>query len=247
MVEPIQKDSTRQSEFFRGMRNTIPLLVGALPFGMIYGALGISAGLSPAAVIGMSLIVFAGSAQFIAVGLFAAHTPIIIIILTTFIVNLRHLLYSLNLLPEMKPLAFRWKIPLAFWLTDETFTVSVLRYQEIDSSPNKHWFQLGSSLAMYLNWQLWTIAGVLLGAQIPNAEAWGLDVAMPVTFIGMLIPFVRSIPVLVSVVVAGILSILTHDFPLNTGLILSVVVGIAAGMAVDYRKSLQVKGEDNDR
>lgn len=247
MVESIEQTATRQTEFLRGMRNTIPLLVGAFPFGMIYGALGVGAGLSSAAVMGMSLIVFAGSAQFIAVGLYAANTPVIIIILTTFIVNLRHLLYSLNLLPEMKPLSFRWKIPLAFWLTDETFTVSVIRYQEADASPNKHWFQLGSSLAMYINWQIWTFVGVLLGSQIPNAEAWGLDVAMPVTFIGMLIPFVRSVPVLVSVVVAGLLSVLTYDFPLNTGLILSVLVGIAAGMATEYKKGLNREGEHNDR
>lgn len=238
----ITSSPTKEEEFLKGMRNTIPLLVGAFPFGMIYGALAVNAGLSNLATMGMSMVVFAGSAQFIAVGLYAANTPIVIIILTTFIVNLRHILYSLNLLPELKSLPFRWKIPLAFWLTDETFTVSAIRYQEEDQTTHKHWFQLGSSLAMYLNWQLWSFVGMMLGNQIPNAGEWGLDVAMPVTFIGMLIPFVKSIPVLVSVIVAGGLSLVTSSFPLNSGLIFSVIIGIAAGLAVEYRKT-QIKGE----
>lgn len=233
---------SRKQEFIKGMRNTIPLLVGAFPFGMIYGALAVNAGMSNLAVMGMSLIVFAGSSQFIAVGLYAANMPIIIIILTTFIVNLRHILYSLNLLPKLKHLPYRWKVLLAFWLTDETFTITAIRFQERDQSPYKHWFQLGSSLAMYSNWQLWTFVGMMLGNQIPNAGEWGLDVAMPVTFIGMLIPFIQGKPILVSVVVAGSLSLLTASFPLNLGLISSVIVGIIAGLAVEKRTN-QNSGE----
>jgi predicted branched-subunit amino acid permease len=92
---------------------------------------------------------------------------------------------------------------------------------------------------MYSNWQLWTFVGMMLGNQIPNAGEWGLDVAMPVTFIGMLIPFIKGTPVLVSVIVAGVLSIVTTDFPLNLGLIFSVIVGIIAGISVEYRPGIK--------
>ena len=145
---------TRKQEFFSGARNTFPLLIGAFPFGLIYGTLAVTSGLSTGAAIAMSAMVFAGSAQFVAVGLVAADAPVPIIILTTFIVNLRHMLYSATLLPYLKNLPQRWRVPLAFWLTDETFAVTVHRFQTNDSSPYRHWFQLGSSIAMYLNWQL---------------------------------------------------------------------------------------------
>jgi 4-azaleucine resistance transporter AzlC len=185
----------RQQEFLSGMRDTLPLLLGALPFGLIYGAVAATSGLSMAAAIAMSAFVFAGSSQFIAVGLVAAQTPVAIIVLTTLIVNLRHLLYSATLLPYLKDLPQKWRIPLAFWLTDETFAVSVHRFQRNDASACKHWYQLGSSIAMYLNWQLWCFLGLVLGNRIPDAQSWGLDVAMPVTFIGMIIPFVKTLPV----------------------------------------------------
>jgi predicted branched-subunit amino acid permease len=91
----------------------------------------------------MSALVFAGSAQFIAVGLVSAQAPVVIIILTTFIVNLRHMLYSATLLPYLKKSPQRWRIPLAFWLTDETFAVTVHRFQANDGSAYKHWYQSG--------------------------------------------------------------------------------------------------------
>ena len=106
------------SELLAGARDTFPLIVGAIPFGLIFGTLAISSGLSFAATMAMSAIVFAGSAQFIAVGLVMAGTGWPIIVLTTFVVNLRHALYSATLAPYIKKLPQRWQIPMAFWLTD---------------------------------------------------------------------------------------------------------------------------------
>ena len=203
----------RRKEFFAGVRDTFPLMLGAFPFGMIYGALAVTAGLSTGATMAMSAFVFAGSAQFIAVGMVAAHAPVAIIILTTFIVNLRHMLYSATLLPYLKHLPQRWRIPLAFWLTDETFAVTIHRYRRKDSPAGAHWYQLGSSTAMYLNWQFWSLFGVLLGDRIPDASNWGLDVAMPITFIGMIIPFVKSWPMGVCVLTAGAASLITLPLP----------------------------------
>lgn len=235
---------TRRQEFITGARNTIPLMLGAFPFGLIYGALAVPAGLSVPAAMAMSAFVFAGSAQFIAVGLIAAGAPVAIVILTTFIVNLRHLLYSASLLPYLKNLPQHWRIPLAFWLTDETYAVTIHHYQENKTSKFRHWFQLGSSIAMYLNWQLWTFVGVMLGERIPDASSWGLDVAMPVTFIGMIIPFVKTSPMLVSVVIAGAASLLTFNMPYKLGIFLSAFIGILAGLTAEMvkrRKRLEVK------
>ncbi|HRL77358.1 MAG TPA: AzlC family ABC transporter permease [Candidatus Accumulibacter phosphatis] len=222
--------SLRRQEFVAGMRDTLPLLLGALPFGLIYGAIAATSGLSFAATLAMSAFVFAGSSQFIAVGLVAAQTPVAIIVLTTLIVNLRHMLYSATLLPYLRHLPQRWRIALAFWLTDETFAVTVHRFQRDDASDCKHWYQLGSSVAMYLNWQLWCFVGLLLGNRIPDAQSWGLDVAMPVTFIGMIIPFVRTLPVAISVLTAGAASLLTLDMPYKLGILVAAFAGIASGL-----------------
>jgi 4-azaleucine resistance transporter AzlC len=225
--------SSRRKEFFAGVRDTLPLLLGAFPFGMIYGAVAATSGLSPAAVVAMSALVFAGASQFIAVGLAAAGTPVAIIVLTTLIVNLRHMLYSATLLPYLKNLPRKWRLPLAFWLTDETFAVTVHRFQRGDAPADRHWYQLGSSIAMYLNWQLWCFIGLMLGKRVPDASGWGLDVAMPVTFIGMIIPFVRTVPMAVCVLTAGAAALLTLSLPYKLGIVVSAFAGIAAGLAAE--------------
>ncbi len=223
----------RRQEFMAGARDTFPLLLGAFPFGMIYGAVAATSGLTPLAVMAMSALVFAGASQFIAVGLFAAQTPVAIIVLTTFVVNLRHMLYSATLLPHLSHLPQRWHIPLAFWLTDETFAVTVHRYGRPDPAGTRHWYQLGSSLAMYLNWQLWCLVGLLMGSRIPDAAGWGLDVAMPITFIGMIIPFVKSAPMVVCVLTAGAAALATVGFPYKLGILIAAFAGIGAGMTAE--------------
>ena len=227
------KDTGKTAEFIRGARDTIPLLLGALPFGLIYGTMAITAGMSRLAAAAMSAVVFAGSAQFIAVGLVAAGTPAAIIVATTFVVNLRHMLYSATLLPKLKTLSISWRAVLAFFLTDETFAVSVHRWNARDNSPDKQWYQLGSSLAMYLNWQFWCFSGTIIGTSIPNAAEWGLDVAMPVTFIGMTIPFVRTVPMAACVAAAGLTALLFNTLPYKAGLMLAAAAGISTGLAAE--------------
>lgn len=232
-TEPESANSTPRTEFWAGMRATIPLIVGALPFGIIFGALAVNSGLSLAGAAGFSAIVFAGSAQFIAVGLVASGVGVGFIILTTLIVNLRHALYAATLAPHMKQLPQRWLLPLAFWLTDETFVVVISRYAQEDASPYKHWYFLGSALLMYVNWQLCTWIGMVIGQSIPDPGAWGLDFAMIVAFIGMLVPFVKNRAILIAVLVAGLVALLCNGLPNQLGLMVASLAGVAVGMALD--------------
>ncbi len=226
---------TRRSEFLAGMRATIPLVVGAVPFGIIFGALAVSNGISPLGALGMSLFVFAGSAQFIGAGLVGAGAGAAIIILTTFIVNLRHALYSATLAPHMKHLSQRWLLPLGFWLTDETFVVVIQRYNMPDDSPYKHWYHFGSSIFMYTNWVACTVIGIVAGQSIPNIGESGLDFALYVTFIGMLIPLITSRPLLLAAVTAGASAAVFHNLPNQIGLILAALVGVVAGVIAESR------------
>lgn len=208
----------------------IPLIVGAIPFGIIFGTLATTNGLSVGATLAMSAFVFAGSSQFIAAGMIATQTGWLLIVLTTFVVNLRHLLYSVSLLPYVKALPQPWKVLLAFLLTDESFAIAIRRYEAKETSSFKHWYFLGAALAMYLNWQLCTLLGITLGQMIPNAAEWGLDFAMSVTFIGMVVPYVKNKPMVIAVAIAGFTAVLTASFPNKIGLMLAAIAGISAGV-----------------
>lgn len=222
-------------EFLAGARQTIPLIVGAIPFGIIFGTLAQTSGLSFVGALAMSVCVFAGSSQFIALGLLATGSPFGMIVLTTWVVNLRHLLYSVALVPYLKSLSQAWKLPLGFWLTDETFMVAVQRYRQSDRSLYKHWFHLGSALAMYLNWQLCTLLGLTLGQRIPDAAAWGLDFAMVATFIGMTIPYLNTRPMIATVLVAGVMALLARSLPHQLGLMVAAIAGIGTGLLLEDR------------
>jgi 4-azaleucine resistance transporter AzlC len=226
-------DYSPMSEFLAGGRGTFPLIVGAIPFGLIYGTLAAGSGLSFWAGMAMSSLVFAGSAQFIAVGLVSAGTGWPLIVLTTFVVNLRHALYSATMAPHVVRLSQRWQIPMAFGLTDETFAVVINRYNQPDDSPHKKWYYLGSMVFMYSNWQLCTFLGLTVGQLIPDAAAWGLDFAMPVTFIGMVIPYLKNRPMWIAVMVSGATALLAYPAPHKLGLIIASIVGITAGILAE--------------
>lgn len=226
-------DHSSRAALLAGARDTFPLLVGAWPFGVIFGALAVTSGFSPLGAAAMSAFVFAGSAQFIAVGLVSAATPAAVIILTTLVVNLRHMLYSATLAPHLSKLPRAWLLPLGFWLTDESFVVAAKHFSEREESPHKHLYLLGSEIAMYVDWQIVTWIGILAGQAIQGPSSWGLDFAMVVTFIGMLVPLVKDRPALASVLVAGCTALFASGLPNQLGLLVAALLGIAAGVVAE--------------
>src|SRR5512147_2947960 len=131
-----------KKNFWDGVRAELPLLIGVFPFGMIYGALALNAGLSTSAAQLMSSIVFAGSSQFVATQLIHDGAPAFVIVLTIAVVNLRHMLYSASLAPYLKNLSMRWKILLSYLLTDEAYAPSIIKYERDGVDPFSHWFVL---------------------------------------------------------------------------------------------------------
>lgn len=229
--------------FFVGVRDMIPLLVAAAPFGTVYGALAISQGMTEWLVMGMSLIVFAGASQFIAVTLLASSTAYPIIILTVFIVNLRHMLYSASLMSPLAKVPQWLRAPMAFWLTDESYAV-VSRY--VLTKPTTSDFisyYLGASLAMYVNWAFFSWLGMTLGQKIPNIQSWGLEVAMIVAFIGIVVPAMKTRADWVCASTAVVGALLTFDWPHQTGLLFSSLAAIAAGLVVSSNKKASEKSK----
>lgn len=225
------------SQFVAGMHGVLPMAMGATPFALIFGALAVSeGGLSIWTTAGLSLFVFAGSAQFIAVNLLSQGTGLVPIILTTLIVNMRHILYSASLAPYMKHLPKRWLLPLSFWLTDETYATVINVWQDTNhDSSYQAWYHLGNAVAMYANWNLWTLLGALFGSQLPNIDQWGMDFALVVTFISIVVPMLITRPMLICAVVSGGISLLTYNLPHNLGLFIAATAAIAVGYRVEIR------------
>ena len=211
------------------------MMVGAAPFGVIFGTLAIGSGIPVWATLALSVVVFAGSSQFIAVSLLSGGVALPVLWLTTFVVNLRHALYSATLLPYARHLPARWRWPLAFFLTDETFAVveNQLRHHTGERDGARYW--MGSSLAMYLNWLLWTVVGVAVGQSVPGLATLGLDFAMVATFAAIVAPQLRSRPVLVTALVAGLVAMLARELPYKLGLMLAAAAGVAAGVMAETR------------
>jgi 4-azaleucine resistance transporter AzlC len=224
---------TASNSFWAGVRAELPLLIGVFPFGMIYGALAISAGLSPSVSQLMSSIVFAGSSQFAVAQLVHEAAPALVIVLTIAMINLRHMLYSASLAPYLKPLSTRWKSLLAYLLTDEAYAPTIIHYQAEGSTPTSHWFLFGAGLALWTTWQVSSALGIFLGAALP--ASWPLDFALPVTFIAMVVPGLKERPTVAAALCSSVVALLAYGLPYKLGFVVAAFAGIAVGMLLERR------------
>jgi 4-azaleucine resistance transporter AzlC len=222
---------SRRQELWAGARAQGPLLLGVAPFGMAYGAYAIESGISASLAQAMSAIIFGGASQFVAVELLSTGVPGAVIVLTVGLVNLRHMLYAAALAPHLTSLSRGWRALLAYLLTDEAYAVGITRYDEPDVSPRKHWFLLGSGIALWACWQVTTAAGVFVGAAVP--ESWSLEFALPLTFIAIVVPALTDRPAIAAAAAAGIVATVAFRWPYGTGLVTAAVCGMAAGVAAD--------------
>ncbi len=224
----------QSKNFLAGVRAEAPLLIGVFPFGMIYGALALNAGLSTTAAQLMSSIVFAGSSQFITAQLVHDAVPGFVILVTIAVVNLRHALYSASVAPYVASLPMRWKVLLSYLLTDEAYAATVLHYEKEGVTPHSHWFFLGAGFSLWFTWQVSTALGIFLGAAIP--DSWSLDFALPLTFIAMVVPVLKNRPMIAAALSAGVTALLAYSLPYRLGLILAALVGIVVGTLLEERK-----------
>lgn len=227
-------EKSPSQQFLLGVKDELPILVGVVPFGMIYGILALSAGLNPLDAQAMSAVIFAGSSQFMTVQLMREATPWLVIIVTGFIINLRHALYSATVAPYIKHLPWRWKTLLAYLLTDEAFAVAALNYQREGVTRFGHWYFLGAGLALWTSWQISTAVGIFLGAQVP--EAWGLDFTLPLTFIALVVPALKDKAGVMTAITASLAALLFFGLPYKLGLIAATALAIAAGMWMEARQ-----------
>ncbi|MDQ7092627.1 AzlC family ABC transporter permease [Desulfosporosinus sp. PR] len=182
--------SRRAEEAWTALCDCIPVVLGVVPFGITCGIMGFAAKMSGAETIAMSVFVFAGASQFIGITMLGAGvTAWGIIIVTTLMVNLRHLIMGSSLAPYMIKLPLPFQALLAFFLTDEAYALTISR---IHKNGYSVLYQLTVSTVLYLAWVSATAAGVVLSSYISDPLTWGLDFAMPATFLVLLIPLLKD-------------------------------------------------------
>lgn len=222
---------TPRSAFLRGVLDEAPLLIGVAPFGLVYGVLALASGLSPWQAFALSFILFGGASQIVFAQLWAALAPVFVLAGSVFVLNLRHVLYSAAMAPYFRTLPLRWRLVLAYFLTDEAFAISISKFQANPDMPHKRYYFLGTGVTLWSGWQISTLGGVLLGDLIPSALNLGF--AIPLTFIALVLPALRGRAELAAAAIAGLVALMGQNLPWNTWIILAALCGIVAGWMVD--------------
>lgn len=218
-----------------GARDTLPILLGIIPFGAIAGISTTAAGVSTGSALALGIGVFAGAAHLAAVELLDRKAPLMVVVLAALIVNLRYLMYSAGLAPHFSNLSSSWKRGLSYLLTDQAFAISTDYYRKNPTLEGKRWYYLGSALAVWLAYQLSYAMGLTLGVAIPKFLS--LEFAIPLTFIALLMGAVSDRATMVAALSAGLASLIFAYWPYQLGLLVAGTIGIGSGLLVKSRRS----------
>jgi len=221
-------DSPR-ARLVAGMRAQAPALIGIVPFGLVTGITCTAAGLTPFESLVMSFVVFSGIVQIVATQLYAAGAPLAVILATIAVLGLRLVMYSAGLAPWLGHLTFRWKLAVAYVLTDHAYALSVVEFAHHPNRGSKHWFVLGTGAISWTTWQIAVAIGVFVGVQVPHE--WSLDFTFPLTFLALLVMVLADRPSIAAAVVGGGAALGAYFLPLKLGLVTAAIAGIVAGLA----------------
>jgi len=216
--------SKKKENLLKGFYDVSPLLLPVVPFGIIFGAIGIELGFGPYITYATSIIIFSGASQIVFFQLLSNGASSIIAITSSSVVSTRHLLYGAVVAQYLSKLSLMWKIFLSYLLTDQAFAVSQEFFKKNSNDEYKHYHLLGAGLTLWIVWQLTTVIGILLGSIVP--EELGLSFTIPLTFLALLINYFRKIDHLIVIFLSGLSSILFYDAPLKSYIILSCVISL---------------------
>ena len=228
---------SRLREFTRGCVAELPMMLGVIPFGLIFGVAVNAAAMPAIPAQATSSVIFAGASQMIFARMFGEGAPLLTIVITAAIINLRHVLYSASIAPYLKTFSRGWKFLLAYLLTDEAYAVSVTHLSTLPKDAPlarlfKQWYVFGAGITLWIGWQISTGVGIFIGGSIP--PEWSLDFSLPLTFIAIVVPALRDRAGIAAAILAGIAVVLAA-MPLRLGLVTATLLGIAIGMFIEAR------------
>ena len=216
--------SKKKENLLKGFYDVSPLLLPVVPFGIIFGAIGIELGFGPYITYATSIIIFSGASQIVFFQLLSNGASSLIAITSSSVVSTRHLLYGAVVAQYLSKLSLIWKIFLSYLLTDQAFAVSQEFFKKNSNDEYKHYHLLGAGLTLWIVWQLTTVIGILLGSIVP--EELGLSFTIPLTFLALLINYFRKLDHLFVIFLSGLSSILFYEAPLKSYIILSCVISL---------------------
>ena len=216
----------RKINFLKGFYDVLPLLLPVVPFGIIFGAIGVELGFGPYATFASSIIIFSGASQIVFFQLFSSGASSFVAITSSSVISSRHLLYGAVVAQYLSKLSLNWKIFLSYFLTDQAFAVSQEFFKKNQNDKLKHYHLLGSGITLWIVWQVSTIIGIILGSIVP--DELGLAFTIPLTFLALLINYLRKIDHLIVIIISGVLSILLYHAPFKSYIILSSIISLLA-------------------
>lgn len=227
-----------RGDFRSGAQAVAPVTVGVIPFGLIAGAAAVDAGLSGWQAVGLSIVVFAGASQLAAIELLSENANAAVVVGTMLVINLRMMMYSASLAPFLEDVRGARKALAAYLLTDQAYALSVTKFTDaaVDHFP----FYLGAAAPLWIIWQLCTVAGVVVGAAVP--EWLPLGFAVPLTFLALLVPAINDHATLAAAAVGGGVAVAAATLPFNLGLMTGAVLGVAAGLLTE--STLDIEGRE---
>lgn len=220
-------------DFWLGFRAGLPFLLVILPFGIVFGVVATEAGLNLSQTMGFSIFVIAGAAQFVAIQLMVENAPILIILATSLAVNLRMAMYSASLAPHLGPVPWWKRAVVAYFMVDQAYAASILKYEDSPQMTprQKLAYYMGVITPVCPMWYAATYGGAVLGDVIPPSLP--IDFAVPITFLALIVPMLRSLAHVVAALVS-IIGVLVFSFvPFNLGLLLAALLAMVAGAEVE--------------
>ncbi|MDJ1006518.1 MAG: AzlC family ABC transporter permease [Paracoccaceae bacterium] len=227
--------TTRKSPYWRGVRDGMPYLIVIGPFALLFGVVATEAGFSVAQTMGFTVLVIAGAAQFTAVQLLSENAPVWVVLTASLGVNLRMAMYSASLTPHLGAAPLWQRALVAYLNVDQSFATASLTYEREPQMAvsDKVAYFLGVMSHMAPVWYLFTWIGAVAGAAIPPEFA--LDFALPITFLALVAPAVRTLAHLAAAVVAVLAALLAAGLPPGTGILLAGLLGMVTGAETERR------------
>lgn len=218
-----------KSYYYKGIRDAAPFLLVIIPFSILFGVVATEAGLSILETMGFSIIVIAGAAQFTAVQLMEDDLPTLIIILTALAVNLRMAMYSASLTPFLGKVSIWRRAVVSYFMVDQAYAVSALQYEQDTNmtTAQRFAYYMGTVTPICPAWYALTLTGAIIGAQIPPEFA--LDFALPITFIAMVAPALRTFAHIAAATTSVIAALVLAGIPYNLGLIMAAILAMIVG------------------
>lgn len=220
--------------FKMGFLALVPIISGIIPFGAVMGSAFSEANLSFFQAMFMNTAVYAGAAQLASVDLMKMNAAVLVVVATGLIINMRFLLYSVAMSPFLKGASPLIKFLCAFTLTDQSYAAMSANQEKFESNTEATHFYLGTATCMVLTWHASVIAGFIFGNFAPASLS--LDYAIPLSFVALLIPTIKTKNHLGIALFSSILSLLFYNLPLKTGLMVTALLSISLAWIIIQRK-----------